>query len=613
MNAVSLEVGWYRVLWAVQPARGTSILFGEVALGTSVHEAAAQAAREARLALAAEDLAAGLEVVIAFDGSLLWPALHESARTVLLAASPAGEAADAYEVEAGGRLVASLLAPGAVVRVGAAGPWSARIGPIAEAALKAKPRTIGVAFRAPRLHASDERAAERAIRDALPNTPVLLSSDIAPLWGWSDRPLEKTAVSAALHSIVADAAGGARAGLGDAELHVWFASLDGTLIPLPLAERHPYAVLRGLPILSLTAALLYARETPETGTVAAASLHETSSAVARVGGRPAGQSFESALLGARIESIGIGAESRLFLEAGRITLADERAPAGAVPVREVLQAAGLTGGAGGGRSAEALARWLAVSEEEALGAALAEVAERLGTRLRAAFQGAQSAVFTGPLAGALAGAVWTRAGASEVFLPPAFAACGAVAARRAPRASRSAETVQPAPGGLGIEQAARALEELIAISVADLEDAGLRRDALAAVAWVSGAKDAHGVFPALDRAAIAKAASAVVRDAAKDGPVVLEVEVYPATAERGARFPELSAPIAAPGKRLVVAPGGAHALELRIVPSGALSAQAPTRGPAMLADPTGLIFVPEGLEATPAPLGGTRLSKPKGN
>src|SRR5258708_19881532 len=87
MNTVSLEVGWHRVLWAVQPAQSRAVLFGEVPLEGPLKATMRKAANEARLALAAEDLQAGLEVVVAFDGSLLWPVLHEGAREVMLAVS----------------------------------------------------------------------------------------------------------------------------------------------------------------------------------------------------------------------------------------------------------------------------------------------------------------------------------------------------------------------------------------------------------------------------------------------------------------------------------------------------------------------------------------------
>lgn len=605
MNTVSLEVGWHRVLWAVQPTRSTTVLFGEVPLDGPLRAAARKAANEARLALAAEDLAAGLEVVVAFDGSLLWPLLHAGAREVVLALSARAEGpADAYDTEAGGKLVESLLDEKRVVRFVAGADWKARVHPLVVAAA-AKPRAVALALRGARERPSEERAAERAVRDVVPGTPVLLSSDIGPLWGWGEHPVEKTLVSAALHPVVTDAAEGAREGLADVDVKVWFASLDGTLVPISLAERHPYAVMRGLPILSLTAALAYGRQLPGDGALAAASLHETSCAVARVGSRPQGQSFESVLMGARIESLGIGAESRLFMERGVLTLADDRAPAGAVPVRAVLAAAGL--GQGSPEPAKHIAKWLAVSEDEAVGIALKAVADRLGTRMRAAFSGATMAVFAGPLAGALAGVLAQRAQVHEAFIPPAFAACGAVAARQAPRASRAAEAHEAPAGGWTPQQAARALEELIAVAVADLEDAGMRRDALAAVAWIGGVRDAHGVYPAMDRESIARAAEELAKKAPREGRFTLEVEAYPASGERSVKFPELTAPVAAQGERSVVTAGAKHGVELRIVPSGALSAESPTKGPALLADPTGLILIPEGAEASPAPLGGTRM------
>jgi hypothetical protein len=606
MNTVSLEVGWHRVLWAVQPAQSRTVLFGEIPLEGPLKGAMQKAANEARLALAAEDLQAGLEVVVAFDGSLLWPVLHEGAREVMLAVSPLAEGAeDAYDKETSGRLVTSMMESSRVARLAAGTDWKARVKPVAEAAALLKPRALAVALRAARERPSEERAAERALRDLLPGLPVLLSSDIAPLWGWADHPVEKTLVSAGLLPVVADAAIGIRAGLADAHVHVWFASLDGTLVPMNLAERHPYSVMRGLPILSLTAALAYVRQLTVEGAFAAASLHETSCAVARVGSRPQGQSFESVLLGARIESLGIGAESRLFMEKGVLTLADDRAPAGAVPVRAVLAAAGLGPGPAG--AGAVLGQWLKVDGEAAVGVALKAVVDRLGTRMRASFAGAPSVVFAGPLAGALAGTLAQRAGVMDAYVPPAFAACGAVAARQAPRASRAAEVHEAPQGGWTAAHAARAIEELIATAVADLEDAGLRRDSLAAVAWVGGVRDAHGVYPAMDRDAIARAAEDLYKRVPTEGRFTLEVEAYPATADRSVKFPEITAPVAAQGERSVITPGAKRAVALRIVPSGALSAEAPTKGPALLADPTGLILVPEGVSARPAPLGGTAL------
>ncbi len=608
MNTVSLEIGWHRVLWAVQPARGRAVLFGEVAVAGGLRAACLKAGREALFALAAEDLTSALEIVVALDGSLIWPELHASAREVLLAVSPAASGGpDAFDAEVSGKLVSSLVAPGKAVRFGPEGDWAARVRPLGSALSASKTRAVALALRAATLHPSEERAAEMALRDLAPGVPVLISSDIAPLWGWSERPVEKTLVSAALLPIVADAAAGVREGLGDAHARVWFASLDGTLVPLSLAERHPYTVLRGLPILSLTAAIAYVREVPGDGPVAAASLHETSSAVARVAKPPQGQPFASVMQGAHIESIGIGAESAVFAERGVLTLSDESAPAGAVPVRAVLAAAGLTEGVDGPAAAGMLAEWLHVAEDAAVGAALKAVAERIGGRMRSAFSGASSAVFAGPLAGALAGALAARVGVREAFLPPAFGASGAVAARQAPRASRAAESHLASAGSWGVPQASRSLEELIAAAVADLEDCGLSRETLAAIAWVSGVKDAHSVFPAMDRDAIAKAAAQVAAAAPREGPFTLEVEVYPAVGARPVEFPEIAAPIAAPAARKVVMPGASRAVTLRVVPAGALSAEAPTKGPALLADPTGLILVPEGFAALPAPRGGTRL------
>jgi hypothetical protein len=222
-------------------------------------------------------------------------------------------------------------------------------------------------------------------------------------------------------------------------------------------------------------------------------------------------------------------------------------------------------------------------------------------------EGCRAIVMGGPLAGAMAGAAIGRTGVPSVFLPPAFGACAGVAARHAPRAARSAETLPDGDRSMGAPEAALALEELIAAAVADLEQSGLRRDELAAVVWVGGAKDAHGVFPALDHEAIAKAALAVVKDAAASRGRTVEVEVYPARGDRGEHFPQLAAPVTAPSSRRVLLESARPAQELRVVPAGALSAQSPTQGPALLSDPTGFILVPEGSEAIPAPLGGTQI------
>lgn len=610
VNTVTIEVRWQRALWAVQPTGGRTLLLGEVPLGATFGDSVAKAASEARLALAAEDSGAGLEVLIAFDGSLLWPPLHASAAHVLLALSPEGQGPDElYQGEARGRLVRSLIPEENAVAIGASGPWSDRVLPVVARAKVLQPRAIAVALRGATARPSEEREADRALREALPGVAVLLSSDIGPLWGTADKPLEKAAVSAAILPLVQAAAEGAREGLGQAGAKVWFASLDGTAVPASLAERHPYAVLRGLPILSLTGALAYARELPGEGPIVAGSIHGTSTALARLPNRRGGDSFDSALLGAHIESIGIGAESRMFLERGALTVADDRAPAGSVPVQALLAAAGLSDAEGAVEAATTLARWLGVPPEAAVGRAMEALSERLGARLRPSFTGATTGVFSGPLAGALAGLAGLRAGLNEVFLPPAFGACAALVARKAPRAARGSETLSPAPGGLSVEQASRALEGLLRTGVADLEEGGLRRDSLAAVAWVAGAAGAQGVFPVLDQDSIMNAIEGLLKAAPKEGPVTLEVEVYPAAFDREVQFPELVAPFAAPQRRLVVLPGATQAVELRVVPSGALSEEAPTRGPALLADPTGLILVPEGASATPAPVKGTRIAR----
>src|SRR5258705_10593391 len=103
---------------------------------------------------------------------------------------------EAYNKEAAGGLAASMMESSRVARFGPGGDWKARAVPVAEAAALQKPRAMAVALRAARERPSEERAAERALRDLLPGIPVLLSSDIAPLWGWADHPVEKTLVSA---------------------------------------------------------------------------------------------------------------------------------------------------------------------------------------------------------------------------------------------------------------------------------------------------------------------------------------------------------------------------------------------------------------------------------
>jgi len=610
VNTVTIEVRWHRTLWAVQPESTHTLLLGEVPLGPTFGDSVSKAASEARLALAAEDSATGLEVVIAFDGSLLWPPLHASARQVLLALSPEETGkAQPYDEEARGRLVRSLIPDENTVPLGEGRSWEERIATVVARARALEPRAIAIALRGAPSRSSDEREAERALRDALPGVPVLLSSDIGPLWGTAEKPLEKTAVSAAILPLVREAAEGAREGLGRAGTKVWFASLDGTAVPSSLAERHPYAVLRGLPILSLTGALAYARELPGEGPIAAGSMHGTSTALARLPNRKAGESFDSALMGAHIESIGIGAESRMFLERGALTVADDRAPAGSLPVRAILTAAGLSDAEGAVDAATTVAGWLGEAPEAAVGKAMDALAGRLGTRLRLTFAGAKTGVFSGPLAGALAGLAGLQAGLDEVFLPPAFGACAALVARKAPRAARGAETLSPAPGGLTVEQALRGLEGLLRTGVADLEEGGLHRDSLAAVAWIAGSKGAHGIFPVLDPESIMKGVEGLLKAAPLGGPITFEVEVYPAAFDREIQFPELAAPLAAPDTRQVVLPGAKQALELRVVPSGALSEEAPTRGPALLADPTGLILVPQGAAATPAPVRGTRIAR----
>jgi hypothetical protein len=594
----------------VQPKGAGAVLFGEMPLQPTLREALTLAARDARQALAGEDLSEGLEVVIAFDGSLLWPALHLSAGHILLGVTkgpfPEG---DPYADEVAGKLLSSLVPADRLVPIEEGSAAIRSADDFIDRARSLRPKAIGIALRGAVARPGGEREMERALRERIPDVPLLVSCDVAPLWGWSDRPVEKTAVSLALLPLVAEAAAGARAGLADEGLATWFASQDGTLIPSALASRHPYAVMRGLPILSLTAAVTYGRELPGQAPLAAASVHETSMAVARLGARPQGTSLSSAILGARIESLGIGAESPVWVANGRVVVAEDLAPAASVPVRAVLAAAGLVAQAApqGDAAARALAQWLHKPQEAAVAVALSAVYDRVGKELGLRVAGTSSIVFCGTLAGSIAAPSCRRAGLQSIFLPPAFGACAAVAARTAPRAARSADALPSGERPLAAQEASRILEAQIAVAVGDLEENGLRRGDLAAVAWVSGTKDAHGVFPALDRESIAKAAVGIVRDLGRAVGGTLEVEVYPARGNQAEPFPRLAAPMTAPQGRRVVLEGAASAIELRVVPAGALSPESPTQGPALLSDPTGFILVPEGFEARPAPLGGTEL------
>jgi hypothetical protein len=114
----------------------------------------------------------------------------------------------------------------------------------------------------------------------------------------------------------------------------------------------------------------------------------------------------------------------------------------------------------------------------------------------------------------------------------------------------------------------------------------------------------------LERAAIRKAAEGLAKDAPPGASAVLSVEVYPAkTGEREEVPPRMLSPLSAPATRRIILPGESAARELRVVPAGALTEESPTRGPALLSDPTGLILVPEGFVAHPAPLGGAQLRR----
>ena len=135
----------------------------------------------------------------------------------------------------------------------------------------------------------------------------------------------------------------------------------------------------------------------------------------------------------------------------------------------------------------------------------------------------------------------------------------------------------------------------------------MSRDGLAAVAWIEGARGAHGIYPALDRAAIAKAAAALSAELPKEGGAIVQVEVYPARSEAAARFVPGNAPIASRPDQVILLPGEGRAHTARISPSGALARGSPLPGPALLSDPTGLIFVPEGFEATPTTTLGVAL------
>lgn len=573
-------------------------------LETGLADGLRKAAAEARLSLAAEDLSVGHESVVAFDGSLLWPMLHAAAEESLLVLSPAGYSGK-YEEQAGGQLLTSLVPAERILRPQL--PAEARA--VAAAIESFRPRAVGIALsgEGSRLQAA-ERAAERAVHEASPGAHLLLSCDIGPLWGWSDRPIEKTAVSCALLPLVEDCVAGLREGLADEATPMWFASLDGTLIPASLAHRHPYSTLRGLPLLSLSYGAAFGHEAVSEPPVAAASIHEMSTAVAVLPRSPVGRSYTSQLLGSHIESLGIGAETPVGFADGGWRVGTGKGLKRAVTVREVLEAAGLIASDHpevGQAAAADLSEWADTDPDRAVSGALSAVFEAfraaLGPRLRAA----DGAAFVGPLAGALA-AECVRGLAGGARVPPCFGAGAALGARTAPRSARAAETLSPSDPERAGAEVRSALDELLSTAVGDLEPLGFRRDGLAAMVWVEGARDAHGVFPALDRESARKAAEALAGELPGSGDITLHVEVYPAAERRVATFRAARSPLAALQEQRVVLPGAGAAV-LRVTPAGAVSKGAPTRGPALLSDPTGTIFVPEGFAARPGEPAGVRI------
>jgi hypothetical protein len=597
-------VGWYRVRWAAHDGKSDVVLLGEVPLASGLTEGLRKAAGEARLSLAAEDLSSGQESIVAFDGSLLWPMLHAAAAETLLVLSPVG-AADSYEEQADGQLLATFLPAERIVRADLPGDAAH----VAAAIDALRPRAIGLSLagEGTRLQAA-ERAAERAVHEAAPGAPMLLSCEVGPLWGWSDRPIEKTAVSCALLPLVEDCVAGLREGLGEEATPIWFASLDGTLIPATLAHRHPYSTLRGLPLVSLSYGAAFGHEAVSEPSVAAASFHEMSTAVAILPRTPVGRSLTSQLLGSHIESLGIGAETPVGRQEGEWRVGTGEGLKRAVTVREVLEAAGLIATAHpevGQEAAADLSQWADTDPDGAVSGALGAIFDAFRAELQPRIRQAEGAAFVGPLAGPLA-AECVRGLAGGARVPPCFGAGAALGARTAPRSSRAAETFSPSgPERAGAEMRA-ALDELIALAVGDLEPVGFRRDALAAMVWVEGARDAHGVFPALDRESGRKAAVALEPDLVGGQDVTLQVEVYPARQPKVTAFRAARSPLTAlQEQRVVLAGGGAEVL--RVTPAGAVSKGAPTRGPALLSDPTGMVFVPQGFAARPGDPAGVRI------
>jgi N-methylhydantoinase A/oxoprolinase/acetone carboxylase beta subunit len=579
-------------------------MLGEVPLEVGLADGLRKAAAEARLALAAEDLGAGHESVVAFDGSLLWPMLHAAAEEMLLILSAPGNLTK-YEEQAAGQLLTSFVPEGRLLRV--ALPSGA---PEAVAAIeKLRPRAVGIALAGDgtSLQAA-ERALERAVHEASPGAPLLMSCDVGPLWGWSDRPLEKTAVSCALLPLVEDCLAGLREGIGDEAVAAWFASLDGTLIPAALALRHPYSTLRGLPLLSLSYGAAYGHESIDKPPVAAASVHEMSTAVAVLPRAPASRSFSSQLLGSHIESLGVGAESPVGFVDGVWRVGTGKGLKHAVTVREVLEAAGLVASAHpevGSAAAADLAEWAGTDPDGAVSGALSAVIDAFRAQLQPRIRQAEGAAFVGPLAGAIA-AECVRGLGGGARVPPCFGAGAALGARTAPRSSRAAESFSVSDPGRAESEVRAVLDELISLAVGDLEPMGFRRDTLAAMVWVEGARGAHGVYPALDREAARKAAAEVAKEVHHGQDVALQVEVYPAAERRVTTFRAARSPLTSLQEQRVVLPAGA-ATVLRVTPAGALSKETPTKGPALLSDPTGLVFVPEGFAARPSEPAGVRI------
>lgn len=532
--------------------------------------------------------------------------LHAAAAETLLVLAGPG-AGGKYEDQADGQLLQSFVPEDRILRT----TLPDGVADVAAAIETLRPRAVGIALpgEGTRLQAA-ERAAERSVHEAVPAATLLLSCEVGPLWGWSDRPLEKTAVSCALLPLVEDCVAGLRDGLGDESTPTWFASLDGTLIPATLAHRHPYSTLRGLPLLSLSYGAAFGHEAIEQPPVAAASIHEMSTAVAVLPRSPAARSFSSQLLGSHIESLGVGAESPVGLAGDVWRVGTGQGLKQAVTVREVLEASGLVPTSHpevGNEAAADLSQWAGSDPDTAVAGALQAVFDAYRAALQPRLRQAQGAAFVGPLAGAIA-AEATRGVPGGAHIPPCFGAGAALGARTAPRSSRAAETFSPSAPDRVASEVRAALDELIGLAVSDLEPMGFRRDGLAAMVWVEGARDAHGIFPALDREAARKAVDALAADVAGADDVALQVEVYPAAERRVAAFRAAQSPITALQELRVVLPGGSAEV-LRVIPAGALAKDTPTRGPAILSDPTGTIFVPEGFAARPGHPAGVRIDE----